>query len=142
MLGSDPKRPPWPEAAATNKLGYEGAIAGAATPLGTILGAGIALPNTNRDYTMRIVKVFIADSNVNIPLDKRVLYSGTEKLTDLTDQELFFEVSIGELLSAHNSYRSSVLDRAASDKFGRNIYLEPVRIRDLKMVVVDVATFG
>jgi hypothetical protein len=89
----------------------------------------------------RIVKVFIADSNENIPLDKRVLYSGEEKLTDLTDQELFFEVSINDLLTKHNEFRKTVIDKAQAEKFGRDIYLEPARIRDLKMVVVTVASF-
>lgn len=89
----------------------------------------------------RIVKVFIADTDENIPLEKRVLYSGTEKLTDLTDQELFFEVPIANLLDAHNKMRATTIDKKQSDKFGRDIKLEPARIRDLKMVVVTVAQF-
>jgi hypothetical protein len=89
----------------------------------------------------RIVKVFIADPNENIPLDKRVIYSGQEQLTDLTDQELFFDVPISELLSKHNELRKTTLDKKQSDKFGRDVFLEPARIRDLKMVVVSVAEF-
>jgi hypothetical protein len=89
----------------------------------------------------RIVKVFIADPNENIPLEKRVLYSGDEKLTDLTDQELFFEVPIADLLGKHNDYRKTVVDKKQAEKFGRDIFLEPARIRDLKMVVVAVAQF-
>jgi hypothetical protein len=91
--------------------------------------------------TARIVKVYIADSNDNLPLDKRVIYSGDEKLTDLTDQELYFEVPIAELLAKHNEVRAKTVDKKQSEKFGRDIYLEPARIRDLKMVVVNVATF-
>lgn len=91
--------------------------------------------------TARIVKVFIADSNDNLPLDKRVLYTGTEQLTDLTDQELFFEVPISELLAAHNKTRATTVDKKQAEKFGRDIFLEPARIRDLKMVVVTVASF-
>lgn len=89
----------------------------------------------------RIVKVFIADSNESIPLDKRVLYSGEEKLTDLTDQELFFDVSISGLLTKHNEMRKTTIDKPQAEKFGRDIFLEPARIRDLKMVVVTVAQF-
>lgn len=89
----------------------------------------------------RIVKVFIADPNNNIPLDKRVLYTGDEKLTDLTDQELFFEMPIAELLGKHNAERVKTVDKEQSAKFGRDIFLEPAKIRDLKMVVVTVATF-
>lgn len=92
--------------------------------------------------TARIVKVFIADPNENLPLDKRVLYSGEERLTDLTDQELFFEVPIKELLDKHNSdTRTKTADKKASEKAGRDVFLEPIRIRDLKMVVVTVAQF-
>lgn len=89
----------------------------------------------------RIVKVFIADPNDNLPLEKRILYKGEEMLTDLTDQELFYEVPISELLSKHNEYRKTVVDKKQAEKFGRDIFLEPARIRDLRMVVVDVAKF-
>lgn len=91
--------------------------------------------------TARIVKVFIADTNDNLPLESRVLYSGAEKLTDLTDQELFFEVPIKELLDAHNAVRLKTQDKKQTEKFGREIFLEVARIRDLKMVVVTVAQF-
>lgn len=91
--------------------------------------------------TARIVKVFIADPNDNIALEKRVLYSGEEKLTDLTDQELFFDVPIADLLAKHNATRAATVDKKQAEKFGRDIFLEPARIRDLKMVVVTVAQF-
>lgn len=90
---------------------------------------------------MRVVKVYIADSDENLKLQERLLYTGDEKLTDFTDQELFFEVPMGELLSKHNAVRAKTVDKKASEKFGRDIFLEPVRIRDLKMVVVEVAVF-
>jgi hypothetical protein len=100
-----------------------------------------ALAIKEQSMTARIVKVYIADPNENLPLDKRVLHSGEEKLTDLTDQELFFEVPINELLTKHNEFRKTVIDKKQAEKFGRDIYLEPARIRDLKMVVVNVAQF-
>lgn len=89
----------------------------------------------------RIVKVFIADTNENLPLEKRVLYSWDEKLTDLTDQELFYDINVSEILSKHNEYRKTVVDKKQAEKFGRDVFLEPARIRDLRMVVVDVAKF-
>lgn len=101
-------------------------------------------PKPTKESTMsaaRIVKVFIADPNENLPLDKRVLYSGDERLTDLTDQELFFDVPIADLLAKHNEVRKATVDKAQAEKFGRDIFLEPARIRDLKMVVVTVAQF-
>lgn len=86
----------------------------------------------------RIVQVFIADPDENIPLDKRLLYTGEQKLTDLTDQELFFEVDIKNILQEHNTYRGSVINKKVKE---RTEYLEPIKIRDLRMVVVTVAEF-
>jgi len=89
----------------------------------------------------RIVKVFIADPDENLPLEKRVIYTGEEKLTDLNDNELYFEIPIMDLLRAHNDVRKATVDKKQSEKFGREIMLEAARIRDLKMVVVTVASF-
>lgn len=91
--------------------------------------------------TTRVIKIFVADADENIDLDKRLLFTSDEKLTDCTDQELFFEVPINELLTKHNEYRKTVADKKASEKFGREVKLEPVRIRDLKMTVVTIASF-
>jgi len=91
--------------------------------------------------TRRIVQVFIADPNENVPLERSVLYTGEQKLTDLNDTELYFELPMAELLKKHNDYRVKLVDKEASRKSGREIYLEPVRIRDLRMVVVTVAQF-
>lgn len=97
----------------------------------------MAKENTNR----RIVQVFIADPNENVPLDRSILYTGEQKLTDLNDTELFFEVPIKEILDRHNQYRVTVTDKEASKRAGKDILLDPVKIRDLKMVVVTVAQF-
>lgn len=86
----------------------------------------------------RIVQVFIADTDENVPLDKSVIYSGTQKLTDCTDQELFFEIEIKKLLDSHNEYRKTLINKKVKE---RTENLEPVKIRDLKMVVVTVAEF-
>lgn len=86
----------------------------------------------------RLVQVFIADPNENLPLDKSMLYTGSQKLTDATDQELFYEIEIKALLDAHNAFRTTVINKKVKD---RTELLEPARIRDLKMVVVDIATF-
>lgn len=104
--------------------------------------AAMAAPAKDKDENqMRVVKVYIADDDDNLKLEQRLLYTGDEKLTDFTDQELFFEVPINDILKKHNDVRAKTVDKKASDKFGREIFLEPVRIRDLKMVVVEVAVF-
>lgn len=89
----------------------------------------------------RIVQVFIADPNENVPLDKSVLYTGTQKLTDLTDTELFFEVPITSILETHNKTRITYVDKESSKRAGKDILLDPIRIRELKMVVVTIAQF-
>lgn len=92
--------------------------------------------------TRRIVQVFIADPNENVPLGKSVLYTGEQKLTDLNDTELFFEVpSLQDLIKSHNETRKVTVDMEASKRAGKDIFLDPVKIRDLRMVVVTVASF-
>jgi hypothetical protein len=86
----------------------------------------------------RLVQVIIVDPNENIPLDQCLLYKGDPKLTDATDQELFFELDIKQLLSAHNENRIKAVDKKVKD---RTEYLEAAKVRDLKMVVVNIATF-
>ena len=85
----------------------------------------------------RIIQIFIADPNENVPLDACILFKGEQKLTDATDQELFFELDIKSILEKHNEARIKVIDKKVKD---RTEYLEPAKVRDLKMVVVTVAT--
>lgn len=96
---------------------------------------------TPQTMSRRIVKVFIADPHQDVPMDKAVLYQSEEKFTDATDQELFFEVGIKDILDKHNSARVKWLDREATKRAGKDIHLEPIKIRELKMVVVNIATF-
>lgn len=86
----------------------------------------------------RIVQVFIADADENMPLDKCLVYQGEQKLTDATDEELFFEIDIKTLLDTHNAERVKLVNKKVRE---RTEYLEPARIRDLKMTVVTVAQF-
>jgi len=88
--------------------------------------------------TRRLVQVFIADPNDNVPMADSLLYSGDQKLTDATDQELFFEIDIKTILEKHNEKRVKMIDKKIKE---RTEYLEPAKIRDLKMVVVTVAGF-
>lgn len=94
----------------------------------------MANPTTGR----RLVKVIVMDPNENVPLDKCILYSGEEKLTDLTDQELFFELDVKALLDKHNAMRVELIDKKVKERVEK---LEPVKIRELKMVVVNIAQF-
>jgi hypothetical protein len=90
----------------------------------------------------RIVQVFIADPNESVPLEKSLLYQDDKPhLTDLTDQELFFEIDIKSVLAKHNAYRVTVTDKEASEGKNKDVMLEAAKIRDLKMTVVEVAKF-
>lgn len=88
--------------------------------------------------TRRIVQVFIADPDENVPLDKSLLYTGPQKLTDATDQELYFEIDIKAILEKHNAIRKELVNKKVKERVE---YLEPARVRDLRMVVVNVASF-
>jgi hypothetical protein len=91
-----------------------------------------------QSMTTRVVQVFIADTDENLELDDRLLYRGDQKLTDLTDQELFFEIDIKTIIDKHNAKRTTTLNKKVKERVE---YLEPVRIRELKMTVVDIAKF-
>ena len=86
----------------------------------------------------RLVKVIIVDPDEKVPLEKCILYSGDEKLTDLTDQELFFEIEINTILTDHNKVRTGIVDKTVKE---RTEHLEEIKVRDLRMVVVTVAQF-
>jgi len=88
--------------------------------------------------TRRLIKVIIVDPDEMVPLEKCLLYSGEEKLTDLTDQELFYEIEIKDMLDDHNEVRAKIVDKTVKE---RTEYLEPIKVRDLRMVVVTVAQF-
>jgi len=86
----------------------------------------------------RLVQVFIADTHESVPLADCLLYSGPPRLTDLTDQELFFDVDIRAILEAHNAKRVKLIDKSVKD---RTEHLEPARVRDLRMTVTTIASF-
>lgn len=98
----------------------------------------IATSQEDTMVTRRLVQVFIADPDENVPLEQSLLYSGDQKLTDATDQELFFEIDIKSILDKHNSSRVKIINKKVKE---RTEHLEPEKIRDLKMVVVNVASF-
>lgn len=101
----------------------------------------VFLNNRIQQMATRLVRVLILDPNENLNLESRLIYAGKEQLTDLTDQELFFSLPMQELLQKHNDLRSKTVDKALSSRMGKEIFLEPVRISQLKMVVVNVAAF-
>lgn len=87
----------------------------------------------------RLVQVYIVDADESVPLTDAVIYRGDQQFTDLTDQELFFEIDLKGALAEHNVKRTQLRDKRVKGERIQN--LEPARIRDLKMTVVNIATF-
>jgi len=100
-----------------------------------------SMSSSKGEFMRRVVQIFVADTHRDIPLEFGLLYQGEPKFTDLTDDELYFEIGMVDLLNKHNIIRAETLDKQATKKSGRDVYLEAARIRDLKMVVVDIAAF-
>jgi len=86
-----------------------------------------------------MVQVYIVDPSEQVPVEDSLIYMDTAPhLTDLTNQELFFEIDIKTKLADHNKKRVTLVNKAVKD---RTEHLEPAKIRELKMIVVDVAIF-
>src|SRR5882672_929543 len=75
-----------------------------------------SIPMTQPAAKRRIVQVLIADPNENVPLDQMLLHKGIQKLTDATDQELFFEIPINDLLNEHNKKRVTFIDKKIKER--------------------------
>ncbi len=88
--------------------------------------------------TRRLVQIVIADPDARVPVEKALLFKGEEIFTDMTNEELFYELDIKAILAKYNEFRTTVVDKTVKD---RTETLEPVRVRDLKMVVVEIAKF-
>lgn len=88
--------------------------------------------------TCRLVKIFVVDPDPNVPLESRLLYQSDERLTDSTDEELLYEVDLRSILDRHNEARKTTRDKSVKSK---EVFLEPIRIRDLRMTVVTFAEF-
>ena len=87
----------------------------------------------------RLVQVFIVDPDPRLPIEWCVIHEDDKpRITDATDQELFYEIDIRALLQVHNERRATVVDKNVKERVE---HLEPARIRDLKMQIVEVATF-
>ena len=89
----------------------------------------------------RFVRVLIADPDERVLAENALLYVGKPHLTDMTDEEIFLALNIGNMLANYNEARVTVLDVEETRKRGKDIYLPPIKIRDLVKEVVVIATF-
>ena len=86
----------------------------------------------------RLVRVIIIDMDEDVPLEHSILHMGEEMLTDLNNQEMFFELDMKGMLAKHNKKRITFVDKDASEGSSKDVMLEPARIRDLVMNVINV----
>lgn len=75
----------------------------------------------------RIVRMFVTDSDGDLPVTNCVLMSGAEKITDATDDELWLAADLPALIEAHNQFR-------------KGLGLEPIRLRDLQRAIATIIT--
>ena len=123
---------PWKEKSWPDSTGWEN----------TIRDTLITITEDKEDMgTRRLVKVIIVDPSEDVPLEDAVLYMGDEQLTDLTDTEIFYDLDIKNIIKEHNIKRVKFVDKEASRERDKDVYLEAIRIRDLKMVVLAIAQF-
>lgn len=86
----------------------------------------------------RIVQIYVADPDEQVPLNKALLYKSEPFLTDETDQELFYGINIVDMLKKHNEFRITIQNKKIKERVEN---LEPVRIKNLSMLVVTLAQF-
>lgn len=97
-------------------------------------------PMAEKKTGKRVVQVFIVDADDSLPIENALLHKGEQQFTDLTDQELFFDIDIKTLLDKHNAVRVKTMNKKLSTGTEK-LFLEPIKIRDLKMVVSTLAEF-
>lgn len=88
----------------------------------------------------RVVQIYVADLDQNLPLDKRLIWQSEPIFTDLTDNDLWFDMAvvITEKLGEHNKYRLTVRNKSIKD---REQMLEEIRPRDLSVNFTNLAQF-
>ena len=96
---------------------------------------------TKQAKTRRIVNIYIVDPDKAVPMDKALLYSRENLLTEDEDQDLLFNLDVKDIVTKHNSVRVTILDEEKTDKRGSNVYLQEVRPSELTMKIVTLAQF-
>jgi hypothetical protein len=86
--------------------------------------------------TRHWVRVLVWDPDVRVSDDDALLYKSEEFLTTKTEEELRSEVDYKGLLEAHNNKRVKVIDEEKSETVEKDIFLKPIRMRDLETRVL------
>ena len=91
-----------------------------------------------KKMSRRIVNIYIVDTDINVPAERALIYRKENVFTDATDQELLFGINIPELLTEYNKFRITVRDKSFKQE---QIMLEPARIGDLQLRIVEICKF-
>jgi len=86
----------------------------------------------------RMVKVFVCDPDENVPVEKCLLHESEAMMTELSNEELYFDLDLKPLIKAHNAYRKTLLNKKIRS---RKEHLEKVRLGDLRYAVLSLVEF-
>lgn len=101
--------------------------------------------NTKKEKKMsqqrRMVHVLVVDPDLKVPDEQSVLHDSKEFVTSKTDEELKYDLNLKTMLEEHNVVRGKVVDEAASEKRGKDIFLKKIKISNLVIHVYETAKF-
>ena len=89
----------------------------------------------------RFVRVLIVDPDERVLAENALLYVGKPYLTDMTDEEIFLALDVGTMIAKYNAIRETTPDEEETRKRGKDVYLPPIKIRDLAKRVIVIARF-
>lgn len=100
--------------------------------------------NSTGEYimTLKTVNLTLVDNNPNLKAAQKIVYQSlnlvTEHNDDRTIQQVLITGDVAKALAEHNLKRVKVVDKEILRNTGRDVYLEPVEIFDLKWQVIQV----
>lgn len=100
--------------------------------------------NSTGEYimTLKTVNLTLVDNNSNLKAAQKIVYQSlnlvTEHNDDRTIQQVLITGDVAKALAEHNLKRVKVVDKEILRTTGRDVYLEPVEIFDLKWQVIQV----
>ena len=110
----------------------------------TILHTTPNFTNSTGEYimTLKTVNLTLVDNNPNLKAAQKIVYQSlnlvTEHNDDRTIQQVLITGDVAKALAEHNLKRVKVVDKEILRNTGRDVYLEPVEIFDLKWQVIQV----
>jgi hypothetical protein len=98
------------------------------------------LQNQKEVCMKRLVRIMVVDRCEDVPADESILFQ-EEMFTELTDEEIWLSIGLEDALEKYNAKRILLLDKAISREQGRDVVLEPLRLKDVAKVITTLASF-